>query len=113
MGSFKDRRTVNHHVRGPEASEVAAVMSTGMRTFFQSGVQKNLKSLYQSFVPQKFASTHVCASRYNKENKFLVRSIQTTVSKERRKDQHRYPGTEPLSSTLNTLTRAQHRALRK
>ena len=51
---------VNRHVGGPETSEVAAMMSTGMRTFFQSGVQKNLRSLYQSFVPQKFSSAHVC-----------------------------------------------------
>ena len=47
----------NHCVGGPG---VAAMMSTGMHTFFQSGVQKNLKSLYRSFVPQKFASPYVC-----------------------------------------------------
>ena len=45
------------------------MMSTGMRTFSQSGVQKNLKSLCQSFVLQKFASAHVCANRYNRKNK--------------------------------------------
>ena len=66
-------------VGGPEASEVAAMISTGMRTFFQSGVRKNFKSLYQSFVPQKFASAHVCANRYNRKNKFLVRCIQTRL----------------------------------
>ena len=43
------------------------MMSTGMRTLFQFGLQKNLKSLYQSFVPQKFASAHVCANRYKRK----------------------------------------------
>ena len=77
----------NHHVYnrrvgGPEVSKVAAMMSTGMLSFSQSGVQKNHKSLYQSFVPQKFASVHVCANRYNRKNKFSVRSIfQFEVSK--------------------------------
>ena len=33
------------------------------------------------------------------------------MSKERREDQHRYPGPSPLTSTLNTLTRVRHRAL--
>ena len=55
------------------------MMSTGMRTFFQSGVQKNLKSLYQSFVLQKLASAHVCTDRYNRKNKSVVRSIQTML----------------------------------
>ena len=159
------------------------MMSTGMRTFFHSRVQKNFKSLYQSFVPQKFASVHVWANRCNSKNKFLVRSIQTRldcmvkplcpksaaktnilqnsdvfcaskvslicscdkvlkvafvrcrwlyflegnvsgrtrlIPKEicfetRRTSAFcsRYPGPEPLISTLNTLTRVQHRAYRK
>ena len=56
------------------------MMSTGMCTFFQSGVQKNLKSLYQSFVPQNsLLRMCVCANRYNRKNKFLVRSIQTRL----------------------------------
>ena len=38
------------------------MMSMGMRTFFQSGAQKNLRSLYQSFVLQKFASAHARAN---------------------------------------------------
>ena len=63
---------IYRRVGGPEASEVAAMMYA---YFFQSVVQKNLKSLYQSFVPQKFASAHMCANRYNRKNKFLVRSI--------------------------------------
>ena len=55
-------------------------MSTGMCIpFFQSVVQKNLKSLYQSFVPQKFASVHVRANWYNRKNNFLVQSIQTRL----------------------------------
>ena len=55
------------------------MMSTGMRTFCQSGVQKNLKSMCQSFVPQKFPSAHVCANRYNRRNKFLVPSIKNRL----------------------------------
>ena len=82
LSIFRHSITFPLHYRrvgGPEASELAGMMSTGMRTFFQSGVQKNLKSLYQSFVPQKFASAHVCANKYNRKNKFLVRSIQTRL----------------------------------
>ena len=62
---------------GPEASGMAAMISTDMLTFFQSTIQKNLKSLYQSFIRQKSASAHVCANRMT--NKFLVRSIQTRL----------------------------------
>ena len=102
------------------AFEVAAMMSTGTRTFFQSGVQKNLKSLYQKIVPQKFASAHVCENRYNRKNKFLLRGIQTRLDwvvkplcpKSAVKINIGIL-VEPLSSTLNTLTRVQHRAPRK
>ena len=48
------------------------MMSTGVRTLFKSGVQKNLKSLYQCFVPQKFAFAHVCADRYDRKNMLKV-----------------------------------------
>ena len=52
---------------------------TAMRTIFSVSGSKNLMSLYQSFVPRKFASAHVYANRYNKNNKFLVRNIQTRL----------------------------------
>ena len=99
-------------VGGPEASDVAAMMFTGMRSFFQSRVQKNLKSLYQSFVPQTFASAHVCANRCNRKQQVFSSKYPNQVglcgkplhvSQEPREEQHRFPGREPLSSTLNTL----------
>ena len=66
--------------RRPEASEVAAMMSTGMRIIFQSGIQKNLKSLYRGFVPQKFASAQVVQTGITGKQVFSSkRSIQTRL----------------------------------
>ena len=53
------------------------MMSMGIRTFFQSGVQKNLKSLCQRFVLQKFASAHVCVQTNKREKTSFSSSIQT------------------------------------
>ena len=53
------------------------MMSTSIRTFFQSGVQKNLKSLCQSFVLQKFASAHVCVQTDITGETSFSSSIQT------------------------------------
>ena len=64
----------------PEASEVAAMMSTVCVPFFFSvwGSDKSQVTVSE-FVPQKFASAHVCANRYNRKNKFPVRSFQTRL----------------------------------
>ena len=41
----KPRELYHPPIRDPEASKVAAMMSTGMHTFFQFGVQKNPKNV--------------------------------------------------------------------
>ena len=58
---------------------MAAIMSTGMRTFYSVWGSEQAQITVSEFFPQKFASAHVYANRYNRKNKFLVQSIQTRL----------------------------------
>ena len=56
------------------------MMSTGMRTFFQSGIQKNLKSRYESFVPQN-SLLRMCVQtgRTGKTSFFLIKTNKKVI----------------------------------
>ena len=68
----------HRRVGGPEASEVAAMMSMVMRTFFSLGFRK-ISGYCIRVSLRKNLLLRMCANRYSWKNKFLVRKYPNQV----------------------------------